>query len=168
MNCVICGDNAITVKQRKQARYRGETVEVSREVFRCESCQEEFVTPDQARSYVRTVKDEIRRRHGLLSPERIVEIRSKLGLTQREIEGLLNAGPKVVVRWESGKVIQSGAHDNMLRLLEQEPSILERLRQIQQLRSTEQEEYASSSFVSRAIREAGKGSRAIQEAGKLS
>jgi putative zinc finger/helix-turn-helix YgiT family protein len=144
MNCVICGGNAVAVVEQKQARYRDEVVEVSREFFRCESCQEEFVTPKQHGVYVAAVKNEVRRRHGLLSPERIIQIRKKLGLTQAEIEELLNAGPKVVVRWESGKVIQSGSHDNMLRLLERDPSLIEHLRQIQQAKSTEQEQYASS------------------------
>ncbi len=144
MNCVICGGNAITVTQNKQARYRGEVVEVPRDIFRCELCQEEFVTPGQARAYVRAVKNEVRKRYGLLSPERILQIRTKLGLTQEEMEELLNTGPKVFVRWESGKVIQSGGHDNILRLLERDPSILERLRQIQQVRSEEQKAYAAS------------------------
>ncbi|MGB8886763.1 MAG: type II toxin-antitoxin system MqsA family antitoxin [Candidatus Korobacteraceae bacterium] len=143
MNCVMCGGNARTVTEVKQARYRGETVEVSREVFRCDSCEEEFVTPVQARNYVRTVKDEIRKRHGLLSPDRIVEIRKKLKLSQHELEGLLNAGPKVVVRWESGKVIQGGGHDNMLRLLDRDPKTLEQLRQIREHRSAEQKKHTS-------------------------
>jgi len=144
MKCVFCGENANVVTEHKQARYRGESVEVTREVLQCESCGEEFVTPDQARSFVRDVKNEIRRKYGLLSPEKIVEIRHKLGLTQDQLEELLNTGAKVVVRWESGKVIQSGGHDNMLRLLEREPSTLKWLQQIQQLRSNEQKEYASS------------------------
>lgn len=144
MKCVFCGENANIVTERKQARYRGESVEVQREVLQCESCGEEFVTPDQARSFVRDVKNEIRKKYGLLSPARIVEIRHKLGLTQDQLEELLNTGPKVVVRWESGKVIQSGGHDNVLRLLEREPSVLQWLQQIQQLRSAEQKEYASS------------------------
>ena len=144
MKCVICGGNANLVTQSKQARYRDESVEVSREVYQCGSCGEEFVTPDQARVFARHVKNEIRRKYGLLSPERIVEIRHKLDLTQDQLEELLNTGPKVVVRWESGKVIQSGGHDNMLRLLEREPAILARLQQIQQARTVEQQEYASS------------------------
>lgn len=144
MNCVTCGGNASIMTERKRARYRGETVEVAREIFRCDSCQDEFVTPDQARIYVRAVKNEVRKRYGLLSPERIVQIRNMLGLTQSEVEELLNTGPKVVVRWESGKVIQGAGQDNILRLLERDPSLVERLRQIQQVRSAEQIEYASS------------------------
>jgi putative zinc finger/helix-turn-helix YgiT family protein len=144
MNCVICGGNAIAVTERKRARYRSETVEVSREVFQCESCQENFLTPAQAHTYTCAVKDEVRKKHGLLSPKRISQIRSKLNLSQHELEELLGLGPKVVVRWESGKVIQGGALDCLLRLLDREPKVLEDLRQIQQRRSTEQQEYESS------------------------
>jgi putative zinc finger/helix-turn-helix YgiT family protein len=143
MKCVMCGSTAIQIKERKQARYRAETVEVDREFSRCESCKEEFVTPAQMRSNVRAVKNEIRKKYGLLSPEKITAIRKKLGLTQAELEGVLDTGPKVVVRWESGKVIQSGGHDNMLRLLDREPSILKELQQIRQNRSTEQKKYDS-------------------------
>ena len=90
---------------------------------------------------MRAVKNEIRKKYGLLSPERIVEIRNKLGLTQAQLEELLNTGSKVVVRWESGKVIQGDSHDTVLRLLEKWPSELEHVRQIQKLRSQEQREY---------------------------
>lgn len=141
MNCVICGEKAVELVQKKAARYRGETVVVTRQIFRCESCHEEFVSPEQARDHVRTVKNEVRKKHGLLAPKKIAEIRKKLNLSQSELEELLNTGPKVVVRWESGKVIQSGGHDNMLRLLENDPSILKRLRRIQELRNTEQREH---------------------------
>ncbi len=144
MNCVICGGSAKIVTEKKQARYRDEVVEVTQELYRCESCQEGFVTPEQARNHVRAVKNEIRKKYGLLSPERIVEIRNKLGLTQVQLEDLLNAGSKVVVRWESGKVIQGSGHDTMLRLLEQYPSELEHVRQVQQDRSKEQGEYTSA------------------------
>ena len=141
MNCVICEHETTKVAEMKPSRYRDETVEVSREFFRCENCKEEFATPEQMRVHVRAIKNEIRKKHGLLSPDKIVEIRTKLGLKQDELEELLGTGPKVVVRWESGKVIQSGGHDNMLRLLEREPSLLQKLRKIQELRSQEQKEY---------------------------
>jgi len=141
MNCVICGANAKEVKERKRAQYRGETVEVLREFLRCGSCKEEFVTPAQMAANVRTVKNEIRRKYGLLSPERITEIRNNLKLSQAELEELLGTGPKVVVRWESGKVIQSGGHDNVLRLLERDPSTIKSLRKIQELRWREQKQY---------------------------
>lgn len=144
MNCVICGANAKDVKARKRSKYREEIVEVERNFFRCESCKEEFVTPAQMATNVRAVKNEIRGKYGLLSPERITEIRNKLNLSQADLEGLLGTGQKVVVRWESGKVIQSNAHDSVLRLLERDPAMIKSLRQIQELRFREQEQYASA------------------------
>jgi putative zinc finger/helix-turn-helix YgiT family protein len=144
MNCVICGESAAEIKELKRARYRTETVEVPKEFFRCGSCKEEFVTPGQIRIYARAVKNEVRKKHGLLPPERIAEIRAKLGLTQSELEDLLGTGPKVVVRWESGKVIQSRGHDNMLRLLDRDPAVLKSLRQIQALRAAEQDKHSES------------------------
>jgi putative zinc finger/helix-turn-helix YgiT family protein len=144
MNCVTCGDPAVEVKEIKKARYRAETVEVPKQFFRCNSCNEEFVTPAQMRAYVRAVKNQVRKQHGLLAPERIAAIRAKLDLTQSELEDVLGTGPKMVVRWESGKVIQSRGHDNMLRLLERNPAVLKSLRQIQKLRAAEQDKHAES------------------------
>jgi putative zinc finger/helix-turn-helix YgiT family protein len=145
MNCTICGDSATKVTELKKAPYRDETVEVVSEFFRCASCEERFVTPEQMRAHVRAVKNEVRKKHGLLLPERIAAIHHKLELTQSELEDVLGTGPKMVVRWESGKVIQSRGHDNMLRLLERDPAALKSLRQIQKLRASEQEKYAESS-----------------------
>jgi len=144
MNCAVCGGSASEVREIKQAKYRDETVEVVTELFRCDSCKEGFVTPQQMRMHVRAVKNEVRKKHGLLSPERITEIREKLKLTQSQLEEALGTGPKMAVRWESGKVIQSRGHDNMLRLLEREPSILKSLLAIKKARSLELKKYASS------------------------
>lgn len=144
MNCVMCGGKTTKVTEQRSSKYRDETVGVSSEFYRCDSCKEEFLTPDQSRNYVRSVKNEIRKKHGLLSPEHITRIRTKLELSQEALEELLGTGPKVVVRWESGKVIQGNGHDNMLRLLDREPGTIERLRQIQKLKGREQEAYAKS------------------------
>jgi putative zinc finger/helix-turn-helix YgiT family protein len=144
MKCSVCGGSTTAVKEVRKAKYRDEIVEVETELLRCDSCKEGFVTPQQMRAHVRAVKNEVRKRNGLLSPKAIVAIREKLGLTQAALEDALGTGPKMVVRWESGKVIQSRGHDNMLRLLDRHPSILKSLSQIQELRAIEQKKYESS------------------------
>jgi putative zinc finger/helix-turn-helix YgiT family protein len=144
MKCAVCGGSTTEVKEFKKAKYRDQIVEVETELFRCDSCKEGFVSPQQMRSHARAVKNEIRKKNGLLPPEKIVAIREKLHLTQAELEDVLGTGPKMVVRWESGKVIQSRGHDNVLRLLDRDPSVLTSLRQIQHLRSNEQKKYEPS------------------------
>jgi len=139
IQCSACGGTTSEVKEVKKAKYRGEIVEVATQLFRCDVCHEGFVSPEQMRAHARAVKNEVRRKHGLLAPKRIAAIREKLELTQTELENVLGTGPKVIVRWESGKVIQSRGHDNMLRLLDCDPSLLKLLRQIQETRSKEQD-----------------------------
>jgi len=148
MNCPTCGASTVEVKAVKAAKYRDEIVKVEAESFRCDSCEENFVTPQQMNRYVRAVKNEVRKKNGLLSPEKIVAIRAKLGITQALLEEALGTGRKVVVKWESGKIIQSRGHDNMLRLLERDPATLKSLQKIQQLRVAEQTKYENSSAAS--------------------
>jgi len=157
MECVVCGGSAVKVVEERSGRYRDERVQVQSEFYRCEKCHEEFFSPDQATAHCRAVKNEVRKMHGLLLPDKIVEIRKKLALNQAELEELLGTGPKVVVRWENGKVIQTSGQDNMLRLLDRDPGLVEKLRQIQRSRCDEREKYqqsaksASKGLVARAV-----------------
>ena len=146
MNCPICGTGTAKKAERKNypARYNGEPVEVpSVEVLRCEQCGEDFLAPEQAHALSVAVKNEVRKKLGLLSPERITTIRQEAGLTQTELEKLLGQGPKVVVRWESGKVIQNKGADTVLRLLECEPRLVEPMREIEKQRSRQQRQHTS-------------------------
>jgi putative zinc finger/helix-turn-helix YgiT family protein len=145
MRCPVCGTGTAKKVERKNypARYNGEPVEVPNvDAFHCDDCGEEFLTPEQARAMSVAVKNEVRKMLGLLSPERIAAIREKAGLTQAQLEERLGLGPKVVVRWESGKVIQGKAADTVLRLLEREPELVKELQEIEKQRSKQQERYA--------------------------
>ncbi len=145
MKCPLCGTGTARKVERKDylARYNGEPVEVgSVEAYRCDACGEDFLTPEQSHGMSVAVKNEVRKKLGLLCPERIAAIREKAGLTQAQLEELLGQGPKVVVRWESGKVIQGKAADTVLRLLEREPELVKDLREIEKNRSKQQERYA--------------------------
>jgi putative transcriptional regulator len=145
MRCPVCGTGTAKKVERKNypARYNGEAIVVSSvEAFRCGDCGEEFLTSEQARAMSIAVKNEVRKKLGLLSPERIAAIRENAGLTQAQLEWLLGQGPKVVVRWESGKVIQGKAADTVLRLLEREPELVKDLQAIERQRSKQQERYA--------------------------
>ncbi len=126
MPCTVCGTGtAKKVKKRFQAKYNKESVEVSGvEMFHCGHCGEDFMTPGQSRAFAIAVKNEVRKRFGLLSPKEIVSIRKKLNLTQEQLEQLLGQGHKVVTRWESGKVVQTNTADLVLRFLDHTPDLL--------------------------------------------
>jgi HTH-type transcriptional regulator/antitoxin MqsA len=82
---------------------------------------------------------QIRTEEGLLTPQDIRRIREKYGLSQARLESLLRTGPKTVVRWERGTVFQSAAADTLLRLLDDDPAILEALARIAQRAPTKPE-----------------------------
>ena len=132
VTCAVCDSEKVKKSRRKfEARYNQMPVMIENaEMYRCESCGEEFFAPEQSRELSRRIKNQVREEWGLLSPERIVEIRKNLGLSQTELEDLFGLGDKVVTRWENGRVIQGRTADVALRLLEMEPSLLPRLRKV--------------------------------------
>lgn len=144
MNCPVCNEGTAKLVERKNynAQYNGEPVEVPAvEVYHCPDCGEDFLNPEQSHALAVAVKNEVRKKLGLLPPERITAIREKVGLTQAELEELLCQGPKVVVRWESGKVIQNGSADTVLRLLERKPELVGALKEIEKQRFAQQRRY---------------------------
>jgi HTH-type transcriptional regulator/antitoxin MqsA len=63
----------------------------------------------------------IREEDGLLTPEQVLAVRQRYGLTQPEFERLLGVGTNTVVRWERGTVPQNSAADSLLRLIGEFP-----------------------------------------------
>jgi HTH-type transcriptional regulator / antitoxin MqsA len=130
VTCAVCdSDRVKKIRKKFEARYNQVPVVIENaEMYRCESCGEEFFTAEQSRELSRRIKNRVREDLGLLSPERIVEIRKNLGLSQAEMEELFGLGEKVVTRWENGRVIQGRTADVALRLLEMDPGLLPKLR----------------------------------------
>lgn len=128
--CAICNAEAAKkIRGEFSARYNQVPVTVPDvEMYECGSCGEQFFDPEQAKALSIAVKREVRRKAGLLAPEEIVAIRQRLKLSQTDLEELLGLGPKVVTRWETGRVVQSKTADVALRLLDVDPKNLERLR----------------------------------------
>jgi len=121
-NCAVCGDPLILVHERAELTIgnRRATVEVER--YRCDSCAESFFSPEQALAAQRAAAAVLREQEGLLTPNEILAIRTRLDLTQAELERVLGVGPKTVVRWERGTVFQNAATDQLLRLIAAVPA----------------------------------------------
>jgi len=66
---------------------------------------------------------------GVLGPDEVAAIRTKLGLSQRAAGELLGGGPRSFQKYEAGTQAVSIPMSNLLRLLARDPSRLEELRQ---------------------------------------
>lgn len=129
--CAVCGEpSASPVREERAVSIGRRSAVVEDEHLRCDHCGSEYVTPEQMERTQQRAVAAIRAEEGLLTPEDIVRIRRKYGLSQAQLEALLRTGPKTVVRWERGTVFQSAAADTLLRLLDRDPNVVSTLAQI--------------------------------------
>ena len=130
--CAVCGrETARLVTRPFDAIYNKIPIRLdSVERYECDSCGESTFDPEQDRAVSEAVKAKAREKLGLLPPEKIVDIRKRCALSQAELETLFGLGEKVVIRWEKGRVLQSKTADVLLRLMDQNPAIVEDLRKI--------------------------------------
>lgn len=122
-SCVACGHTAELIEEEREVVVRNRTARVPEQFWRCSSCGEEHLSPEQMRAAQERAVRAIRAEEGLLQADEISTLRHALGLTQAEFELLLGVGPKTVVRWERGTVFQSRAMDTLLRVLRDHPEV---------------------------------------------
>ena len=126
--CVECGGAVQRDWHAFDVRVGRRTVSVSGDYDRCVGeCGEFYFAPGEMNAAMLRASDVIRAEEQLLTPSEIKSLRHRVGLTQSQLETLLGAGAKTVVRWEKGTVIQNGATDTLLRLLRDVPAALQHL-----------------------------------------
>jgi putative zinc finger/helix-turn-helix YgiT family protein len=116
--CPICekDSRAKVIKKKESMNVRGKLIDVEYEVFKCEACGEEYMDTETEHDPFVYAYASYRKKHNMLQPEEIKEIRRKYGLTQGELSGLLGWGGATLSRYENG-ALQDKTHDNQLKLL---------------------------------------------------
>lgn len=119
--CPVCNGALEAVHQEVDIRIGTRSVSVPVDHQVCTDCGEAYFTPEAADAAQRQAASAVRREEGLLQPEEIRRLRTRLKLSQTQFEILLGVGPKTVVRWERGYVFQNAATDTLLRILTNVP-----------------------------------------------
>jgi HTH-type transcriptional regulator/antitoxin MqsA len=125
--CPICDGPAILVEEPRTTNTAGRPVTYLDQFYRCGRCGEAYYNGDMAGESFRRAAAVIRAEDGLLAPDDIVGLREKYGLSQAELERLIGAGEKTVVRWERGTVSQNKTADTLLRILAEHPDVVAQL-----------------------------------------
>ncbi len=143
--CPNCGKEREYSVVRKVENYdvKGEGVGIETRVAICEVCGEEVFQEDLDSATIAAAYDEYRKRHNLLLPSEIREVREQYGLSQRAFSRLLNWGEITIHRYESGS-IQDQSHNDLLVLL-RDPQNMKTLleRESGKLRSKELSKFES-------------------------
>lgn len=127
--CPQCGTAMVEKRGRLKLPVNGEEVSVpSATHLSCPKCGEVVLRFEESRRLSQDASAIYRRAHGLLSADEIRDLRSRFGLTQGQLARLLRLGGNTVSRWESGRNVQTGAMDMLLRLIRDLPGSIEYLR----------------------------------------
>jgi HTH-type transcriptional regulator/antitoxin MqsA len=124
--CPICGKGPLKKEVIEETfSYKGETITIPNYVvYKCDLCKETIVDKGTLKSSAKLLKNFKCKVDGLLTGEEIREIRKKVGFTQEQMSEILGGGLKSFARYEAGKICQSKAMDNLLRILDRFPQVV--------------------------------------------
>lgn len=125
--CPMCKGELKNKSVTETFTYKGKSFEYPNYIVHvCEKCGEEFIGDKTMKESARKLRDFYREVDGLLTANEIKRIRKfKLEKTQEELGALLGGGLKAFARYENSDVIQSEPMDNLLRILDEKPYVLE-------------------------------------------
>jgi HTH-type transcriptional regulator / antitoxin MqsA len=124
VNCYLCDVPASLVEESRTSKWGDRPVTYLDRFYRCDRCGETFYIGGMMNESSRRMAAVIRVEDGLLAPDDIVGLRKRYGLTQADLERLIGAGAKTVVRWERGTVAQNKTADTLLRVLRDHPEVV--------------------------------------------
>src|SRR5687767_11328827 len=109
LSCPACGSEQARLQLRKEPIHEPDVEgDFKYEITICDACGEATLSFEQAESYSRAYAATVARARNALTPDRIYDLRMKLGRTQAEMEKAFGVGPKTWGRWERGTVAPSG------------------------------------------------------------
>lgn len=127
VQCYLCGGDSALKREVRPVAIGPRTAVVEDEFYYCARCDEGVYLGNMADETSRRATAVIREEDGLLAPDEIVALRARYGLSQADLERLIGAGEKTVVRWERGTVAQNQTADTLLRVLGNHPEVVKQL-----------------------------------------
>jgi HTH-type transcriptional regulator / antitoxin MqsA len=128
--CPVCGSTKVTESTGTEVfEYKGSRIPVEKyTLYKCEVCGEAVADPESRSRGVAIIRDAQRKIDGFLTSQEMRAIRKSFGMTQDRFGDLLGGGEKAFARYEKGRVMQSLAMDNLLRVLRDYPAAIETVR----------------------------------------
>ena len=129
--CPACGTAMKATVAELSIALNGERVAVPGvQHFACPSCGEVVLRHEDAKALRERAVEVYRRSRSLLSAGEIRAVRQRLNLTQAQFASLLQLGLNTVSRWESGRNVQNGAMDVLLKVVRDVPGTLAYLKKL--------------------------------------
>lgn len=125
MSCLECEGSTVHEKRNMPYSYKGDnTLIVAVEGDYCVDCGEVVLDLAESRRVSAAMLEFNKRVNaGIVPPEYITAVRSKLGVNRREAGEIFGGGPNAFSRYESGKTNPSIPLVMMLKLLDKHPDL---------------------------------------------
>ena len=118
MKCPVCGERM--KKQKGEYRYTesglDNVVLTGVTLYKC-ACGETMPELKNVERVHRAVADGLAKKDSRLHGREVRFLRKEIGMTAKELAGLLSVSPVTVSRWESGKKKVGGVSDKLIRML---------------------------------------------------
>lgn len=125
-SCPFCTDGKLIQGVRSLSfSYKGNSIKIDQPGQYCNSCDEGIVNGSDIKSTEKALHNFRAKIDGLLTTDEIRHIRSKLNLTQQQAAVFFGGGTNAFSRYERGEVRQTKALDQLLRLLDSHPELLD-------------------------------------------
>ncbi len=124
--CLDCGKQTELeyIKTSELISVRGEEISVPVEYYKCSECGSEYEDPKSEHDPLAMAYREYRRRHEMMQPEEIKELRQRYGLTQKDLSKLLGWGEVTLCRYEKG-ALQDDTHNTIIQMVKDPQNLLE-------------------------------------------
>jgi HTH-type transcriptional regulator / antitoxin MqsA len=131
MVCHECGGRMARGAKPVEFEYKGQKIILEQPGWYCASCEESVLTGADMMATEPAFLEFKATVDGLAPPKEVSRIRKKLKLPQRKAGLILGGGVHAFQKYESGKDLPTKAMSNLLRLLDNQPALLEHLVAIQ-------------------------------------
>lgn len=120
--CTCCMEEheVKTVLVKEKSTFKDRVVFYDAVYSYCDKAEELYASESQLSENDKRLKDAYRAEEGLLTSSEIVAIRSKYGISQRDLSTILGWGAKTITRYETHQV-QDKAHDAILKKIDDDP-----------------------------------------------
>ncbi len=120
--CLCCMEEheVRIVRVQERTLFKNVTLNYTAEYFYCDAAEELYMDEAMMEQNDIRMKDAYRAEAGLLTASEISSIRSKYGISQKDLCILLGWGGKTITRYE-GHQVQDKAHDSILKKLDHDP-----------------------------------------------
>lgn len=124
IECPLCGElHLVDMRTRTAtATIKGEKIKYQENYYVCENTEDgenEFIPSKVMDANLLAARDAYRSAHQMFTSQDIIKLRSKYGLTQRELAKLLGWGEATISRYES-KQIQDETYDGILHVVSED------------------------------------------------